>query len=1181
MKFADDDLYPLKAPKEQKLRQRRRATSTTTSSSEQSHRRLFCGWLCDKVSDAVSDVGNAIVDTVKKGADLLEDAYEAGRDVLEAGLTLIETVGKFILTGDLNEAQDVDIAAFEKVFEEQSLTELLDIQNGSGSVALTGTCVRCVAQAGVAIGFILEIDNFNLQRASIFATGGVSIDLITTMVLEFQYEASYRRTIYSWKSRPYTFAIGPIPMSLELDVPVDMGVDFAALARAEVRSEFHAEASVTLGFEYINGGFEPIANVDYTIGGEAIRIVDAGSGAVEARIYLIPMPLARFAFIGGPEVGLDVALRASARVENLQCVDIAVDVLIQAVVGARIGLNIDPKPGQILEETQWGPTTFWQKNIPIYDESLALRSSQCGDTLEQDPVCIDYYDNCRYLLDGGTFSCDVDFCSDCGGVYANGCNAACGFCSELDLGHVNEPNCPNTCLGWSCVDWENFGIACDELETTLLCDCTGCECPSRAISTECLDTSPDCYTSLTGWGYTCDADFCPTCNHAHYCDASCNYCGGGNTDPTGVCTDACYWANDGECDDGEPGSAFNICQCGSDCTDCGTPRESCSSGTSEHFCPSNCYSHTCDYWVDAGYNCSDLEFTYNCDCGGCECQDGSAVTTTPSGCAADTCAGYSCEYWVLFGYECSDLEATYGCDCTSCDCATSNEVCPATCSAARCDGWVLLGYTCAELETIYGCDCTGCNCDGTTAVCSNNCTYSNDGECDDGGSGSLFNVCDCGSDCSDCGTRTETECEQAGGATIFSTPICDDTCPSANDGYCDDGAFGSQYITCDCGTDCTDCGTRTETECPQTTSSSLCNDDCFNSTLSYDFTSDGICDDGGPGTNFSFCACGNDCSDCGTRTAAECGFRRRNLFDAAAAHDKKAGSSDEEKNLKKSAAYPPVGGGVETKKRMLSDWRPRPAPRRRRPGTLKEHRGIEGPSLRTLLEADTSKPKRRLASTMVTHADWAVYGGSWAGNEIVDCPGYPHRFTVSLILRYTGVEDLVFLASVAINDDVRPFASTVIQTLTTPWPAVTPVQLIPVPIDDDPWYYNATGGSCCVLPVLTATFYGETAIFSDTSGCVSIVVRMNETARGGGGGGVCDDTCPFASDGWCADGGTGSSFLNLCNCGTDCSDCGPRSDCPAPNNTTTSEVCSDNCGNWTSNGSCDDGGSGSSYDVCG
>lgn len=38
----------------------------------------------------------------------------------------------------------------------------------------------------------------------------------------------------------------------------------------------------------------------------------------------------------------------------------------------------------------------------------------------------------------------------------------------------------------------------------------------------------------------------------------------------------------------------------------------------------------------------------------------------------------------------------------------------------------------------------------------------------------------------------------------------------------------------------------------------------------------------------------------------------------------------------------------------------------------------------------------------------------------------------------------------------------------------------------------------------------------------------------------CDDTCTEAKDGFCDDGGSGSSGFNTCGLGTDCTHCGQR-----------------------------------------
>merc|ERR1719231_900525 len=48
--------------------------------------------------------------------------------------------------------------------------------------------------------------------------------------------------------------------------------------------------------------------------------------------------------------------------------------------------------------------------------------------------------------------------------------------------------------------------------------------------------------------------------------------------------------------------------------------------------------------------------------------------------------------------------------------------------------------------------------------------------------------------------------------------VCDETCigmPSwASDGYCDDGGEGAEYSSCSAGTDCADCGARCGDEIP-------------------------------------------------------------------------------------------------------------------------------------------------------------------------------------------------------------------------------------------------------------------------------------------------------------------------------------------------------------------------------
>jgi hypothetical protein len=90
-------------------------------------------------------------------------------------------------------------------------------------------------------------------------------------------------------------------------------------------------------------------------------------------------------------------------------------------------------------------------------------------------------------------------------------------------------------------------------------------------------------------------------------------------------------------------------------------------------------------------------------------------------------------------------------------------------------------------------------------ICSDGCASARDGECDDGGPGALYAVCDIGSDCADCGVRSVDELQ---GLLDGGGQLCFNACATARDGECDDGGPDSLYSLCTLGSDCADCGPR-------------------------------------------------------------------------------------------------------------------------------------------------------------------------------------------------------------------------------------------------------------------------------------------------------------------------------------------------------------------------------------
>ena len=227
-------------------------------------------------------------------------------------------------------------------------------------------------------------------------------------------------------------------------------------------------------------------------------------------------------------------------------------------------------------------------------------------------------------------------------------------------------------------------------------------------------------------------------------------------------------------------------------------------------CPSTCiyYGSNCDSWAGYGYSCSMLSSQFSCDCSGCACPTvppAPPALPPPSSPPPDVCPS-----------TCS-IAATMG---------SSFEPSPPTPPALNtCDYWVANGYSCSALSSQYGCDCSGCICNALPPSpyppepspppppppsppiqCPSTC-YSQ--TCDDwAASGYTCSVLadQYGCDCSGCSCPPSPSPPPSWPA---GTPVlCAESCNYASDGICDDGGPGSQYVDCSQGTDCIDCGPR-------------------------------------------------------------------------------------------------------------------------------------------------------------------------------------------------------------------------------------------------------------------------------------------------------------------------------------------------------------------------------------
>ena len=139
--------------------------------------------------------------------------------------------------------------------------------------------------------------------------------------------------------------------------------------------------------------------------------------------------------------------------------------------------------------------------------------------------------------------------------------------------------------------------------------------------------------------------------------------------------------------------------------------------------------------------------------------------------------------------------------------------------------------------------------------CFEDCQYSSDGDCDDGGPGNDYSSCALGADCIDCGSRCSppppppasapspppASAPSPPPASAPSPPpasaCCVEDCRYSSDGDCDDGGPGNDYSSCPLGADCIDCGSRCSPPTPPSTGNS--NSSAVQWVGGYNWISDG------------------------------------------------------------------------------------------------------------------------------------------------------------------------------------------------------------------------------------------------------------------------------------------------------------------------------------------------------
>lgn len=334
--------------------------------------------------------------------------------------------------------------------------------------------------------------------------------------------------------------------------------------------------------------------------------------------------------------------------------------------------------------------------------------------------------------------------------------------------------CTTTDEGAACVDFDGSGSRCAQYCTENAQCASGCCATLTSGFGACSPNPADCSDACRALGESCDGDsdccsgsVCAgngsrgpkTCHAPCTTDATCTpeFCvpdpvSGHRVctyDGQGLCTDACIFADDGECDDGGPGSTTIECTLGSDCTDCAAASGASARLEGTSLCFETCASAGDGVCDDGGPNAG----TYDCSLGS-DCTD----CGVRLGICSDDCSLAKNGICNDAGQGAADASCATGTDCS--DCGTrwggrGQGICDAT-AGTRCNlngaAWVGGG------DTDGFCDCDDCawdaadcstadKCDGAAidSCCnaSDSCGWGDDDICDCNG-WCTWDAADCG-----------------------------------------------------------------------------------------------------------------------------------------------------------------------------------------------------------------------------------------------------------------------------------------------------------------------------------------------------------------------------------------------------------------------------------------------------
>lgn len=283
----------------------------------------------------------------------------------------VATVVKTLVTGQYNTDHTFDVASLNWNYGKNLLS--------SSKLTFDGIdCDGSYAHMGLTVEFELSIDQWSLDTAKLIATADAAFKASAAFQQGNGIEMDKTFPLTSFSIGSIDFSIGPVPVHIQGDVDLDLGVKLTAQEGVDASVWISANTSASYGIQYQDGHWSNPAQHQWSHDGHYPTLNPLSS--VGLTVSLTPSITFMIDYIGGPTVGvtpyleLGVDLNDASSTTNSPTCD-GLSIMMNWGVEVKLGAKIDIHLlGHTLYQHTWGPSLIYQLKKPIGSGCLRGKS---------------------------------------------------------------------------------------------------------------------------------------------------------------------------------------------------------------------------------------------------------------------------------------------------------------------------------------------------------------------------------------------------------------------------------------------------------------------------------------------------------------------------------------------------------------------------------------------------------------------------------------------------------------------------------------------------------------------------------------------------------------------------------------------------------------------------------------